>query len=229
MLVAWISAIRCLKLAPSTSSVTSRYRSVPSREMSCPFWSVRANFERLLHPVQRHLSRRELQGRQVRVASRSQEAGKSDKSDCICGDLLLACISSPFGSSPGCRQLVSKVWDRGKDSRLGAQIQVSSARPSGSAATQKAMSAAAERCWYLAEVQKRSSDRLENLGLAHADHGSRALTKDEREHGMTGTTNLLYPGRLIRLALRCSLARRGGARVRTDGPERLVGSADAEL
>ncbi len=48
MLVAWISAIRCLKLLLSTSSVTSRYRSVPSRVMSCPFWRVLANFERLL-------------------------------------------------------------------------------------------------------------------------------------------------------------------------------------
>ncbi len=34
MLVAWISAIRCLKLWPSTSSSTSRYLRVPSRVMS---------------------------------------------------------------------------------------------------------------------------------------------------------------------------------------------------
>ena len=46
MLIAWISAIRCLNGWPSTSSVTSRYRSVPSSVMSCPFWRVLANFER---------------------------------------------------------------------------------------------------------------------------------------------------------------------------------------
>jgi len=31
-----------------TSSSTSRYRRMPSRVMSCPFWSVLANFERFL-------------------------------------------------------------------------------------------------------------------------------------------------------------------------------------
>src|ERR1700722_18221250 len=46
MLVAWTSAMRCLNVVPSSSSSTSRYRRVPSSVMSCPFWSVLANFER---------------------------------------------------------------------------------------------------------------------------------------------------------------------------------------
>src|SRR5258707_12579465 len=36
MLMAWISAIRCLKVVPLTSSSTSRYRRMPSRVTSCP-------------------------------------------------------------------------------------------------------------------------------------------------------------------------------------------------
>jgi hypothetical protein len=48
MLVAWISAILCLNVVPPTSSSTSRYRKVPSRVMSCPFWRVLANLERWL-------------------------------------------------------------------------------------------------------------------------------------------------------------------------------------
>src|SRR5260370_32793704 len=47
MLVAWTSAIRCLNVVPTISSSTSRYRKVPSRVMSCPFWRVLANFERI--------------------------------------------------------------------------------------------------------------------------------------------------------------------------------------
>lgn len=39
MLVAWISARRCF----CSSVSTSRYRSVPSRVTSCPFWRVRAS------------------------------------------------------------------------------------------------------------------------------------------------------------------------------------------
>ncbi len=37
MLVAWISAMMCLNVTPSTSSETSRYLIFPSRVMSCPF------------------------------------------------------------------------------------------------------------------------------------------------------------------------------------------------
>ena len=37
MLVAWISAMLCLNVTPSTSSETSRYLIFPSRVMSCPF------------------------------------------------------------------------------------------------------------------------------------------------------------------------------------------------
>ncbi len=48
MLMAWISAIRCLKVVPLTSSSTSRYLRMPSRVTSCPFWRVLANFERFL-------------------------------------------------------------------------------------------------------------------------------------------------------------------------------------
>ena len=51
MLVAWTSAMRCLNVVPSTPSSTSRYRKVPSRVMSCPFWSVLANFERFLQRI----------------------------------------------------------------------------------------------------------------------------------------------------------------------------------
>jgi hypothetical protein len=48
MLMAWTSAVRCLKAVPLTSSSTSRYLRMPSRVMSCPFWRVFANFERFL-------------------------------------------------------------------------------------------------------------------------------------------------------------------------------------
>jgi hypothetical protein len=48
MLVAWTSAIRCFNLVPLTSSSTSRYRKMPSRVTSCPFWRVLANLERFL-------------------------------------------------------------------------------------------------------------------------------------------------------------------------------------
>ena len=47
MLMAWISAIRCLKGVPSTSSSTSRYRRVPSTLTSCPFWRFLANFDEI--------------------------------------------------------------------------------------------------------------------------------------------------------------------------------------
>jgi hypothetical protein len=53
MLVAWTSVMRCLNVLPSTSSSTSRYRRVPSRVMSCPFWRVLANFERFLQAKMR--------------------------------------------------------------------------------------------------------------------------------------------------------------------------------
>jgi|GEM_PF-1991279 len=45
LMLAWISAIRCLKLLPSTSSVFLRYLSVPSSVTS---WRFLANFDKLL-------------------------------------------------------------------------------------------------------------------------------------------------------------------------------------
>jgi hypothetical protein len=55
MLMAWISAILCLNVTPSTSS---RYFSLPSRVTSCPFWRFRANFERCPAAWAPHQTRR---------------------------------------------------------------------------------------------------------------------------------------------------------------------------